>query len=136
MPIQFPWTTLVAVAALIVYIWLSMWVGKMRGKYSVVAPAEDGPPEFRRVFRAHLNTLEQIVIFLPALALFAIAWGDALAAVIGAFWPAGRIMYGLGYAKEPKKRGPGFGLSFLSASILLLGALAGAVMTLAEKAPS
>ncbi len=136
MPIQFPWTTLVAVAALVVYVWLSMWVGKVRGKYGVAAPAEDGPPEFRRIFRAHMNTLEQIVLFLPALALFAIAWGDQLAAIIGAFWPLGRIAYALGYAKAPEKRGPGFGLSFLSASILLLGALAGAVMTLAEKAPS
>ena len=131
MPIQFPWTTLVAIAALVVYIWLSMWVGKMRGKYSVVAPAEDGPPEFRRVFRAHMNTLEQLAFFLPALAMFAMAWGDQAAAAIGVFWPLGRVMYGLGYAKAPEKRGPGFGLSFLSASILLLGALAGAVMSLA-----
>lgn len=131
MPIQFPLTTLVAVAALAVYVWLAMWVGKMRGKYSVAAPSEDGPPEFRRVYRAHINTLEQIVLFLPALTLFAIAWGDQLAAVIGVFWPVGRVMYGLGYAKAPEKRGPGFGLSFLSASILLLGALAGAVLSLA-----
>ncbi len=136
MQIQFPLTTLVAVAALAVYVWLAMWVGKVRGKYGVVAPSEDGPPEFRRIFRAHMNTLEQIVLFLPALAMFAMAWGDQIAAVIGAFWPVGRVMYGLAYAKAAEKRGPGFGLSFLSASILLLGALAGAIMTLVEKAPS
>lgn len=136
MPIQFPWTTLIAVAALVVYIWLAMWVGKVRGKYGVAAPTEEGPPEFRRVFRAHMNTLEQIAFFLPALAMFAMAWGDQLAAIIGAFWPVGRVMYALGYVKEPTKRGPGFGLSFLSASILLLGAVAGAIMTLAQAAPS
>ena len=130
MPIQFPLTTLVAVAALVVYVWLSMRVGKARGKYGVTAPSVDGPPEFQRVFRAHMNTLEQLVLFLPALTMFAIAWGDARAAVIGAFWPVGRVLYGLGYAKAAEKRGPGFGLSFLSSSILLLGALAGAAMSL------
>ena len=72
-----------------------------------------------------------LAFFLPALAMFAMAWGDQAAAAIGVFWPLGRVMYGLGYAKAPEKRGPGFGLSFLSASILLLGALAGAVMSLA-----
>ena len=132
MPIQYPFSTLVAVAALGVYIWLSMWVGKARGKYGVVAPLVDGPPEFLRIFRAHINTLEQIVVFLPALIMFAVAWGDLRAAAIGAFWPVGRVLYGLGYAKAAEKRGPGFGLSFLSASILLLGGLAGAVMTLAQ----
>ena len=136
MQIQFPWTTLVAVAALAVYVWLAMWVGKVRGKYGVVAPSEDGPPEFRRIFRAHMNTLEQIVLFLPALAMFAMAWGDQLAAAIGAFWPVGRVMYALAYAKAAEKRGPGFGLSFLSSSILLLGALVGTIMTLVERAPS
>lgn len=130
MPIQFPFCTLVAVAALGVYVWLAMWVGKARGKYGVVAPAEDGPPEFRRILRAHLNTLEQLAVFLPALAMFAVAWGDPLAAAIGVLWPVGRVLYGLGYAKAAEKRGPGFGLSFLSSLILWLGALASAVMTL------
>jgi glutathione S-transferase len=130
MPIQYPLTTIVTVAALSVYVWLSMWVGKARGKYGVVAPLVDGPPEFRRIFRAHINTLEQIVLFLPALAMFAVAWGDQAAAAVGIFWPVGRVLYGLGYAKAAEKRGPGFGLSFLSSSILLIGALVGAVMTL------
>jgi glutathione S-transferase len=129
MPIQYPFTTIVTVAALSVYVWLAMWVGKARGKYGVTAPVVDGPPEFLRIYRAHINTLEQIVLFLPALAMFAIAWGDQAAAAVGIFWPVGRVLYGLGYAKAAEKRGPGFGLSFLSSSILLIGALVGAVMT-------
>jgi glutathione S-transferase len=130
MPIQYPLTTLVAVIALSVYVWLSMRVGKARGKYGVVAPIVDGPPEFQRIYRAHINTLEQLALFLPALVMFAIAWGDQLAAAIGIVWPVGRVLYGLGYAKAAEKRGPGFGLSFLSSSILLLGALVSAVMSL------
>ena len=130
MPVQYPFTTLVAVAALLVYVWLMMWVGKARGKYGVLAPLVDGPPEFMRIFRAHMNTLEQLVLFLPALALFAVAWGDQLAAGIGIFWPVGRVLYARAYAKAAEKRGPGFGLSFLSSAILLVGALIAGVMTL------
>ena len=130
MQIQFPFTTLVAVLTLLVYIWLAMRVGKARSKYGVAAPAVDGPPEFLCIFRAHMNTLEQMVVFLPALAMFALAWGDQLAAAIGIVWPIGRVLYALGYSKAPEKRGPGFGLSFLSTITLVLGALASAVMSL------
>ncbi|MHB1206387.1 MAG: MAPEG family protein [Rhodospirillaceae bacterium] len=130
MPIQYPFTTIVVVLALSVYVWLAMWVGKARGKYGVVAPIVDGPPEFLRIYRAHINTLEQIVLFLPAVAMFAIAWGDQAAAAVGIFWPVGRVLYGLGYAKAAEKRGPGFGLSFLSSAILLIGALVAGIMTL------
>ena len=130
MLVQYPYTALVIVLALLVYIWMSMRVGAARGKYSVHAPNVDGPPEFRRIFRAHMNTLEQLVVFLPAIVLFASAWGDMLAAIIGIFWPLGRIVFALGYYKAPEKRGPGFGISFLAAIILLLGGVAGVVMRL------
>ena len=124
----FPLTSVVVVLALAVYTWMSFRVGGARGKYNVQAPATDGPPEFLRIYRAHLNTLEQLVVFLPALALFASAWGDVIAAAIGVFWPIGRVLYAAAYYKAAEKRGPGFGISFLSSTVLLLGGLIGAVM--------
>jgi glutathione S-transferase len=128
----YPLSALVVVLSLFVYIWAAMKVGAARAKYGVSAPAEDGPEEFRRVVRAHLNTLEQVVIFLPSLALFASAWGDIAAAVVGIFWPLGRLIYILGYFKSADKRGPGFGISFLSSVILLLGTLAAIARRLTE----
>ncbi len=119
----YPLTALVTVLSLCVYIWASFRVGKARAKYNVHAPLVDGPPEFQRVFRAHMNTLEQLVFFLPLLVLFASAWGDLAAAIVGIFWPIGRLLYALGYFKAPEKRSAGFGISFLSSVILLLGAL-------------
>ena len=80
-----------------------------------------------------MNTLEQMVIFLPAIALFAAAWGDLPAAIVGILWPAGRVFYALGYYREAGKRGPGFGISFLSSMVLLLGALAGAAAVLTAR---
>jgi glutathione S-transferase len=124
----YPLTAIVLSLALIVYIWTSFKVGGARGKYNVQAPAVDGPVEFQRVFRVHQNTLEQLVVYVPALALFAAAWGDMLAAIIGVFWPIGRIIFALSYYRAAEKRGLGFAITFFCSLILLVGGLAGAVM--------
>lgn len=125
-------TAIVLSLSLFVYIWTAMKVGGARAKYNVQAPAVDGPVEFQRVFRVHMNTLEQMVVFIPALALFAAAWGDQPAAIVGIFWPIGRVLYAVRYYTAAEKRGPGFGISFLSSIVLLIGGLAGAVMRVLE----
>ena len=132
---NFPYTALVIVIALAVYIWMAMRVGAARGRYKVPAPSIDGPPEFLRVFRVHMNSLEQLIIFLPAIVLFAAYWGDMIAAGIGLFWPIGRIVFAVAYYKDAAKRGPGFGISFLTSVVLLIGGLAGIVMRLADAGP-
>jgi glutathione S-transferase len=126
----FPYSSLVTALAVLVYVLASFKVGSARGKFNVAAPAIDGPPEFQRIFRVHMNTLEQLVFFIPALWLFATAWGDMLAAIIGIFWPIGRILYARGYIAAPEKRAMGFGISFLPSAILLLGGLVGIVRRL------
>jgi glutathione S-transferase len=128
----YPLTAIVLSLSLFVYIWTAMKVGGARAKYGVHAPAVDGPVEFQRVFRVHMNTLEQMIIFLPALALFAAAWGDMPTAIVAVFWPIGRVLYAVRYYQAAEKRGPGFGISFLSSVVLLLGGLTGAVMALME----
>ena len=59
-------------------------------------------------FRAQMNTLEWLPIFLPSLWLFAIYIGDGTAALLGLVWVIGRILYIVGYAQATAKRGPGF----------------------------
>ncbi len=129
----YPLTTIVVVFSLFVYIWVAMKVGAARAKHNVQAPSVSGPDEFLRVFRVHMNTLEQAVIFIPAIALFASAWGDLPAAIVGIFWPVGRVVYAIRYYKAAERRGLGFGISFLSSVVLLLGGLAGAVAVLTQK---
>ena len=90
-------------------------------------PAISGNPDFERVFRVQMNTLEWLPIFLPSLWLFAIYVSDWIAALIGLVWIAGRIVYLVGYAQAAAKRGPGFGIQALAAGVLLLGALAAIV---------
>jgi glutathione S-transferase len=124
---RFPYTELVTVLALLVYVWTSFKVGGARAKYQVPAPATDGPPEFQRVFRVQMNTLEQIVFFLPSLWLFATAWGDPIAAIVGVFWPIGRVIYARAYCAAPEKRSLGFMITFFPSVILLLGGLIGVI---------
>ena len=125
---QFPLTAIVTTLALLVYVWVSLKVGGARGKFGVKAPSVDGPPDFLRVFRVQQNTLEQLALFVPALWIFASFHGDMVAAIIGLFWPIGRILYALSYYAAAEKRFAGFGLTFLPSIILVLGGLYGAVM--------
>src|SRR6201996_2258604 len=115
-------TALVTCLVILMYFAFSFRVGKARGTYGIKAPATSGHPDFERVFRVHMNTLEWMPIFLPALWLFAAYVSDAIAAALGIVWIAGRIVFMIGYAKAANKRGPGFAIQGGAAAILFLGA--------------
>ena len=117
------YTALVTLLAVALYFYTGLTVAKARGKYGVKAPATIGNPDFERVFRVQMNTLEWMPIFLPSLWLFAVYISDPVAAAIGVVWIAGRILYMTGYSQAADKRGRGFGLQALAAGILWLGAL-------------
>ena len=120
---MYHFTALVTCLAMLVYLGSSILVSRARVKFGVKLPAIAGNPDFERVFRAQMNTLEWLPIFLPSLWLFAIYIGDGIAAAIGAVWVVGRILYVLGYARAVEKRGPGFAIQALATIALLLGAI-------------
>jgi len=120
-------TAWVTIASLLMYIWIFAKVGKARGMYHVPAPSTDGPVEFLTALRVQANTVEQLVIFLPLLWLCCIYLSDQIAAILGATWVVGRILYALGYYQAPAKRSLGFGISSLAAGGLLIGAIIGLV---------
>ena len=95
-------------------------VGRARGKYGVHAPATSGHEMFDRVFRVQMNTLENTVIFLPALWLCALWFGPAAATGAGVLWVVGRVWYAAAYVADPKKRGGGFLLAFVAWGALML----------------
>ena len=114
----------ITVAALFLYQVLSFKVGMARGKYGIQAPAVTGHPDFERIYRVQMNTLEQLVFFIPALWLFAVHVGHAQAlGVLGVIWLAGRILYARAYYRDAAKRSAGFIMALLSANILLVWAL-------------
>jgi glutathione S-transferase len=120
---MYHFTALVTCLAIAVYFFSSILVSRARVKFGVKLPAISGNPDFERVFRAQMNTLEWLPMFLPSLWLFAIYIGDGIAASIGAVWVIGRILYVLGYAKAVEKRGPGFAIQASATIALWVGAL-------------
>jgi hypothetical protein len=124
------WINLVTVLALIEYCAFGVLVGRARGMYDVKAPAVSGHEVFERYFRVHYNTLELLIVFVPALWIAAAYWNPAWMAGIGAIYLVGRIVYLQGYVRDPKARSIGFGLSFLPIGTLVLFALAGIAKTL------
>jgi uncharacterized membrane protein YecN with MAPEG domain len=121
---------LVASLALLVYMGIVISVGRARQRYKVEAPAVTGDPIFERHFRVQQNTVEQLVVFLPALFLFAQFVNEGLAAIFGLVFVAGRVLYAIGYVKDPARRGPGFLISSLASTVLVLGALIGSIRAL------
>lgn len=116
------WVTL---AAMLLYIWIFMQVGRARGKFQIKPPTMDGPPAFLATVRVQANTVEQMVLFFPALWLCAFYWQDRWAAVGGAIWVIGRLLYALGYYRDPDKRSLGFLISSLATLGLMLGTVWG-----------
>ena len=114
--------------AVVQYFYLTMRTGMVRGRTGVPAPAMTGNPEFDRQFRVQYNTIEQLVIFFPSILMFAIYVNEPVAAGLGLVFILGRALYARGYAIDPAKRGPGFGLTLLSNAVLLLGGLVGAFL--------
>lgn len=96
------------------------FVGRARGKYQIHAPAITGHPDFERAFRAHQNTLEQTVMFLPLLWLATIYSNEQYAAYLGYAWLIGRLWYVFGYIADAKKRGMGFMIGAIALIILLI----------------
>lgn len=121
------YAAIVAVLALIEYYVFGILVGKMRGECGVKAPATTGDPKFERYYRVQQNTLEQLIVFLPALFIFAAYVDGTWAAVVGLVFIAGRAWYAWGYYEEAKKRSPGFAMTFLAEMVLLVGGLIGAI---------
>ena len=103
-----------------------MLAGMQRVRTGVVAPAISGNEVFERYFRVHYNTMEQLIIFIPAILLFGNYISSNWAAGLGVVFIIGRFVYLKLYVNNPKKRGIGFGLTLLPNLILLLGGIGGA----------
>ena len=121
------YVAIVTVVALLQFFWFGWQVGVARTRYNVPAPAVSGNEVFERVFRVQMNTLEQLLVFLPAVWIFASYVSPLWAAVLGAIFIIGRGIYATTYVRDPKSRSIGFALTALPNLLMLLGILIWAV---------
>ncbi len=128
----YPLTALATLGMTAHYVWTAILVGGARRTYKVKAPETTGPDDFNRVYRAHVNSLEQLVMMLPVLWIFAASVGDRWAALLGLIWVVGRVLYVLAYRAAADKRGAGFMIGFLTMTVGLLGSAGTILWSLAR----
>ena len=114
---------IVTALALIQFVVFGIQVSRIRGKSGIKAPTMTGSPELDRMFRVHVNTMEQLVLFIPALWLYASYVNPLWGAGIGLVYIVGRFIYRAAYLKDPSNRGLGFALSCLPSTVMLLWVL-------------
>lgn len=120
---------IVTVLILVQYMYFGIQVGSARVKYGVKAPATSGDVQFERVNRVHLNTLEQLVVQIPALWMYAHFVNPLWGAGLGLVYIIGRFVYSSQYTKDPATRSIGFMMSYLPGIVMLIWVLIVAAMS-------
>ena len=119
--------SLPALATLAIVLWYMVTVfqvGRARSKYKIWAPTTTGDPGFERYFRVQMNELENMVAFLPSMWIYAIMGNPRVAAILGAVYLAGRIVYAIGYWAEARRRALGYYVGTAALAISWVLALA------------
>lgn len=120
---------ILAVAQFIVF---AMLVASARGRYGVSAPATTGHEMFERYYRIHMNTLEMLIVLIPAVWIASTYWNAYFVAAMIAIYLVGRILYFRAYLANPKSRTIGFSVSFLPILALLLAGAGGAIWSMLQ----
>lgn len=117
--------TLIVLLALLQYVWFTVRVGAARDKYKVNAPNCEGDETWTRMFRIHQNTMEQLIMLIPATYAFAYYTSSTWVLLPGAAFIIGRFLYSAEYLKDPKSRAPGMSITLAANATLIIGGLVG-----------
>jgi len=110
----------VTILLLFQYSFFSMRADLARGKADVKAPAMSGDEAFERKLRVQLNTLEQLIVTIPAMWICASYVNPNIGAGLGFVFFIGRTIYAMAYSKDPTKRAPGMIIGVFANMALLL----------------
>lgn len=120
-----PYTSLVTLLISAYYVWIGIFVGMVRRKVNISAPAVTGDPLLERAIRVQMNALEFAPVILPGLWLAAVWMSDAWAAALGLVWLLARIAYLRLYMNDPASRGAAFTIQGIAAVVLITIAITG-----------
>ena len=116
--------------ALLQYLYFGIQTGRARGAGRVMAPKVVGDENFERHFRAHQNTLEQLVVFIPASFACGLFVDGRYVALLGLLFVVGRGLYFTRYVADPSTRGPGMLMTMVANTVLIMIAVVGAFASL------
>jgi len=121
---------LVAIIAVLQFFFFGAMTGRARRNSGLKAPTMIGDEGFERMYRVQMNTLETLVVFIPALFIASNYWSALLVSGLGSIYLVGRFIYWRAYIAEPEKRGIGFMLSMLPTLVLIILSIVGIIMSL------
>lgn len=124
------YSAIVILLAMMQYMIFVGRVGLARGKYQVKAPSVSGNEAWERLYRVQMNTLEQLIIFVPSALLFGVFVGGKWVLIPGLVFLVGRQLYAHEYVNAPDSRAPGMVLTFFANVICVVGALVAVVLRL------
>ncbi len=122
------YSIVIIMVALVQFQFFGLRTGIARPKYGVLPPKTTGHETWERLFRVHQNTMEQVVVFIPALLGFTYYVSHIWAYVLGVCFIVFRQIYSITYIKNPTKRifPPSFGVNM----VLIFGTIIGVVLQL------
>ena len=118
---------LVTLLLLAQYLFFIAMTGKARDEIGIKAPATTGDEVFERILRVQLNTLEQLIVTLPAMWLCAHYFNTSFAGIMGVVFFAGRVIYRKAYIADPSTRSTGMIMGLLANVLLLICATFGLI---------
>jgi glutathione S-transferase len=128
MPQAYYLAALDTILAVLITFGLGGYVGHLRHSLKIEAPATTGHPLFERAFRAHANTVENLVLVVPLLWVASVFYGGQVPFWFGLIWVVSRIIYSIGYAQtDTRWRGVGGGLGLICLAGLLVLSVLGLV---------
>ena len=113
----------IILVALLEYAVFTALVGRARVRHGIKAPATTGNPDFERVYRVQQNTLESLIVFVPAVWIFGLNASPAIGAGLGAVFVFARAIYAAGYIRAAEKRGIGAVLTAVTNCVLVVWGL-------------
>ena len=125
----YPLTSLITLLLIALGWWLAMRVFKARSEFADPAtnaalfhsPEIYSDRNFMIAYRNQMNFLENLILFLPTMWIFAYNVSDGLAAVIGSGYVMGRVLYARNYPRD-YAHARGFQISLACLVFLLVGA--------------
>lgn len=119
-------TAAVTLLAVIISLAFAINVARTRSRVKIDAPEMTGHPDLVRALRIQGNTVEQAVLFLPALWVAALYFQGWAPPILGLIWCVGRVVYFFVYGSA-KQRFPGFALTIFPTLILIVLGIIGVV---------